>query len=266
MRHFFPITLLLLILSVSRSLIPAVLLLTGCGGDTAPKSAPVELVMFCAAGLKEPVTRIASAYEKDTGVKVQLQFGGSGALLSSMQIAPGDVFLAADASYMDEARTKGLIGETWPVALMKAGFGVKRGNPKEIKSLADLKKEGVRVGIGNPEAASIGKFTREILNKHGAWEGLVPTVSFPTVNELANVIKLGTVDVVIIWDAVAAQYPEVEFVSLPEFDAEKKLVTVAVTSGAKNPDAARKFCQYLTAPDKGDLIFREEGYDVVTEE
>jgi molybdate transport system substrate-binding protein len=243
-------------------LLSSMLLLTGCNGDKALKNKPVELVMFCAAGLKEPVTRIAEAYEKETGAKVQLQFGGSGGLLSSLQIAPGDIFLAADSSYTDEAKTKGLVTESWPVAQMKAGFGVPRGNPKGLTALADLKKAGIRVGIGNPEAASIGKFTRKILSQHGAWEGLVPTVSFPTVNELANAIILGTVDVVIIWDAVAAQTPEVEFVSLPEFDVEKVWVSVAVTSKARDPEAARKFCLYLNAADKGAPIFRKAGFEV----
>lgn len=237
----------------------AAILLSACQPSSDKPSR--ELVMLCAAGIKNPVTKIAQMYEEEYGVKVRLQFGGSGTLLGNLELAPADIYLAADSSYTNEAKKKGLIAETIPVAWMKAGFGVPAGNPKNLTSLADLRKEGIRVGIGNPEAASIGKFTKKILSKHGAWEGFSPAVTFPTVNELANAIKLGTIDVAILWDAVASQYPELDFVSLPEFDAERKDVTIAVTANTKEPTEALRFCRYLTAKDKGLPVFAAEGFE-----
>ena len=243
-------------------LLPVLLFLTGCQ-DSSKNGSKTELVMFCAAGMKAPVTRIAEQYAEEYGVNVRLQFGGSGTLLGNLQIAPGDIYLAADSSYTNEAKKRGLVAETIPVALMKAGFGVPAGNPKKITSLADLKREDIRVGIGNPEAASVGRFSKKILSKHGAWESLSPTATLPTVNELANAIQLNSVDVVILWDAIAHQYAGViDFVSVPEFDAEKKDVTIAVTTACKNPVEALKFCRYLSAREKGNLVFREEGYEV----
>ena len=78
----------------------------------------------------------------------------------------------------------------------------------------------------HPEAASIGKFTKKVLDQHGLWEGFEPTVLFPTVNEIANAAKLGTIDAGIVWDAIAAQYSELDFVALPEFDAEVGSINV----------------------------------------
>jgi molybdenum ABC transporter molybdate-binding protein len=238
-------------------------ILSGCTDKGDDAKVP-ELVMLCAAGIKHPVTRIAKQYEEEYGVRVQLQFGGSGTLLANLEVAGGDIYLAADSSYTNEARKKGLVAETIPVAWMKAGYGVAKGNPKQLSSLADLKNEELRIGIGNPEAASVGRFTKKVLNKHGAWEGFEPAVTFPTVNELANAIKLGTIDAAILWDAVAYQYPEVDFVSLPEFDAEKKDVTVAVATTTKNPTAALRFCRFLAARDRGLKVFEEEGFAPMT--
>ena len=161
----------------TSALFAALLSLSGCGGSS-DKEKDVELVMFCAAGMKSPITRIAKQYEEEYGGKVRLQFGGSGTLLSNLQIAPGDIYLAADSGYTNEAKKRGLVAETMPVALMKAGLGVPKGNPANISSLADLKKEGLRIGIGSPEAASVGKFAKKILSKHGAWEGLNPNGGF----------------------------------------------------------------------------------------
>ncbi len=243
-------------------LLAASLVLVSCGGDGGD-GRENTLVMFCAAGMKQPVTAIAEQYEKETGIKIQLQFAGSGTLLSSLEVAPGDIYLAADSSYTDLAKEKGLVAETMLVAYMRGGFGVPKGNPKGLAKLADVKRDDLRIGIGNPDAASIGKFTQKVLSEEGLWEGFEPEVQFPTVNELANAIKLGTVDAAILWDAVAHQYPEIDFVNLPEFDRRKKDITVGVLTKSNQPTEALKFCRYLTAHDKGLPLFEKDGYEII---
>ena len=218
--------------------------------------------MFCAAGMTGPVTRLAEQYKEEKGIPVRLQFGGSGTLLSNLQLAPGDIFLAADSSYVDEAKQRGLTGEAFVVAEMRAGLGVQAGNPENLNSVNDIRRKGIRVAIGNPESAAIGRLTKSVMIRHGLWDGFEPVAEFSTVSELANAIKLSTVDAVILWDAIAHQYPEIDFVSLPEFDDEWKAVTVAVTQGAKSPEKARDFCLYLSDPSTGGIVFREEGYRV----
>lgn len=235
--------------------------LSSCGGDGDSNE---PLVIYCAAGMKKPMDAIAKEYEEEFGVKFEIQYAGSGALMTMFQAANrGDIYLAADSSYTDEAREKNLIDETMGVGFMTAGFGVPTGNPKNLTTLADLKKEGVRSAIGDPETASIGRFTRKVMMKNDAWEGYEPTAMTPTVNELANQVKIGAVDVAILWDAIARQYEEIDFVHLPEFDAEKKDITVAILKTSKQPTEALKFCRYLTARDKGLKQFKADGYEVI---
>ena len=241
----------------------AAVVLSGCGGGEDAGKEKTELVMFCAAGMKKPVTKIIEQYEEEYGVTVRLQLGGSGTLLTSLNVTDGDIYLAADSSYTDLAREKGLLAETMPVAVMRAGFGVPKGNPKKITRLSQVGDKELGFGIGNPDAASVGKFTRKILSKHGLWDGFEPAVLFPTVIELANSLKLGTVDAVIMWDAVAHQYPEIDFVNLPEFDSEEKDITVGVLKDSKQATEALRFCRYLTARDQGLKVFADDGYEVV---
>ncbi len=250
-----------LALRLAVALFLPALLLVACGG--AGESSSKAVVMFCAAGIKAPVAAIAKKYEEEYGVKVQLQYGGSGTLLSSLEIAPGDIYLAADSGYTDIAKGKKLVAETMPVAFMRAGFGVPKGNPKGLSKLEDLARDDLKVGIANPDAASVGKFTKKVLSKHGIWKNVKPTVLLPTVNELANALKLGTVDVVVCWDALAHQYEEIDFISLPEFEAEKKNITVGVLKASKQPTEALRFCRYLTAKDKGLPVFKAEGYEII---
>ncbi|MFV1994722.1 MAG: extracellular solute-binding protein [Verrucomicrobiales bacterium] len=231
--------------------------------DATSGSGRPPLVMFCAAGIRAPVTEIAEAYQQEYGVEIQLQFAGSGTLLSSLAVGGGDIYLAGDASYTAIAREKGLLEEIFPVSFLTAGFGVPAGNPQKLASLDDLARPGLRIGLANPEAASVGKFTKKILSKHGHWDGLEPEVLFPTVNELANALKLGTIDVAILWDATANQYPEVDFVHLPEFDVQKKTVSAGVLSASSNPTGALKFLRYLTARDRGAPVFAEHGFEIL---
>ena len=244
-------------------LLPAVfsgILLTSCGRSGEAKK---PLVMFCAAGMKSPVSEIARTYEQEYGIPILLQYAGSGTLLSNVAIGTGDIYLAADASYTDIAQHKGLIAETMPVAMMKAGLGVPAGNPKGLVGLEDLKRDDLRVGVANPEMASIGKFTKQVLHQHGLWDQIKPTVFLPTVNELMNALKLGTVDVVILWDALTHQYDEIDFISLPEFSPLPKRVTVGILTSSQQPTEALRFCRYLTAKEKGLPTFQAEGYSVI---
>ena len=84
----------------------------------------------------------------------------------------------------------------------------------------------------------------------------------PTVNEVANDIKLGSADVGFAWDAIANQYQELSFVSLPEFESKKKSVTIGLLNSTTNAPAALKFARFLSSSDRGQKIFSEEGYQI----
>ena len=91
--------------------------------DSSPmvNGAPVdELFVYCAAGMRYPMEEIASQYEREFGVNVQLQYGGSNTLLSQIKVADtGDLYLAGDASYIQQAVDAGLMNEVFDLANMK---------------------------------------------------------------------------------------------------------------------------------------------------
>lgn len=153
-----------------------------------------SLLVFCAAGISAPVEAAAREYEQAYGVRVQLQYGGSGALLSNLRLTDtGDLYLAADESYTKSARAMGLLAEIIPLARQRPVIAVARGNPKKIHTLEDLRRPDVRVAMANPDAASIGRTVRDLLQKSGQWDATKQhvTVFKPTVNDVANDVKLG---------------------------------------------------------------------------
>ena len=239
------------------------------GGKEFKKGSVPELLIYCAAGLKPVLEPVADSFKKEYGINVQTQYGGSGTLLSNLEISKtGDLFLAGDQSYIKIAREKNLIDETIPLSEMKPVLAVRKDNTKKINGLQDLLRDDVKTALANPDAASIGRETKLILESVGLWGKIEEQVSAhgvfkPTVMELANDLKLGAVDAAIVWDSTVAQYTELATVEVAEFANKPVLVSIAVLKSSSNPTLALRFARYLGARDKGLLEFKKLGYNIV---
>jgi molybdenum ABC transporter molybdate-binding protein len=222
-----------------------------------------SLFLYCAAGVKPPVEAAANDYAREYGINVSLQYGGSGTLLNNLRIArKGDIYLAADDSYVSIAHRQGLVLESIPLAKLRPVVAVRRDELRQITTVEDLLEEGLRLAIANPDAASVGKLTRKMFQEAGYWDALEErvTVFKPTVTDVANDIKVGAVDVGIIWDATANQYPDIAAIHLPLFENYSRTVAVGVLSSSDAPTSALTFLRYLGAKDKGLKRFAEMGY------
>ena len=226
-----------------------------------------QLLLYCAAGMKPVVAEAVKNFRKETGIEISVQYGGSGTLLGNLQVAKkGDLYLAADISYIEIARSKGLLAEAIPLASIRPVIAVKKGNPKNINSIADLLRNDVTFALANPTAASVGKITKKILEKSGDWEQVAKAVKVkkPTVNETAGDVIIGAVDAAILWDATVAQNSKhLDLVRLPIFEVAPQNVTIGVLKWADNSAEALQFARYLQAPDKGQKLFGKAGCQTV---
>ncbi len=231
--------------------------------SSAPAAAPEgPILVYCAAGVRKPVEAAVKSY----GAGVQLNFGGSNTLLAQAELVrKGDLFIAADDSYVQLAREKGLAAEALPLARQVPVLAVAKGNPRKVRSLDDLLRADVKLGQANPDATAVGKLVRQALEKKGRWAALKEkTLVFkPTVNEVANDLKLGTVDAGFVWDATVQQYPELERVDVPELAGLKAEVVAVVLKSSSMPSAALRFARYLAARDRGQAEFKKDGYEGV---
>ncbi|OPZ19300.1 MAG: putative binding protein precursor [candidate division BRC1 bacterium ADurb.BinA364] len=146
---------------------------------------------------------------------------------------------------------------------MRPVIAVKAGNPRNIQTLEDLLREDVKLALANPDAASVGKQTQELLAEHGLWERAEAAVRDrgvfkPTVNELAMDVKIGSATAAIVWDSIAAQYPELEAIAIA--GASTVDISIGVLDWCANPRRALHFCRYLSAPEKGGRIFEQMGF------
>ena len=218
------------------------------------------LTVFCAAGLKNPVEAAAQQYQRETGVAVRLQFGPTGTVLSQLRAAKsGDILIAADDGSVADAQKSGVIREVLPLAKQKPVIAVRAGNPKAIRSIADLLRDDVKVALANPDSASISRVTRSVLGD--TWPKLAAraTVMKPAVTEVALDLQLGTVDAAILWDSIVGQF-KVEAVIVPELSSRSENASACVTEFCAQPAAALHFARWLAAPDKGGAIFKVNGF------
>ncbi len=214
----------------------------------------------------EPVAR---DYEAQYGTKIELQYGGSGTLLSNLEVSHvGDLYIPADESYLVITRQKKLTAEILPLAQMKPLVVVQKGNPKNIKNFQDLLLPTVRLTLANPEAASIGKLTQKLLQEKNLWGKLAQSVKEngvfkPTVFDVANDLKMGAADAGILWDSTLHQYPELEEAPLPLFPGVVSTASVAVLKSTEHPRTALHFARYLTAKDRGMLEVKKRGFSEI---
>ncbi len=232
--------------------------------DQRPEGGAKSITVYCAAGLKKPVAAAAELYRKEYGVEVQLQYGGTGTLLSQIRVAQrGDLFVAADETAVEAAKKAGAVEEVLPLCHQYPVIAVRAGNPKNVQSFEDLFRDDLKVAVANPEAASVGKATKATAGAR--WEELAGkvTVMKPTVTEMAADLSLGSIDAAVLWNSTVPQFKGIEAIEVAQFANRVDTVTVSVLSASQHPASALMFARFLTAPDKGAKIFREKGFKAI---
>lgn len=227
---------------------------------------PKTITAFVGSASKPALEEAASAFEQETGIRVYLNFSGSGTMLSQIELSQsGDLYIPGSPDYMVKAEKKGIIdpASVEMIAYLIPVIAVPHGNPKNIQSLADLARPGVEVGIGNPEAVCVGLYAVEILD-HNHVLGDVSkniVVHAKSCEDTATLISLKAVDAVIGWDVFHHWDPEnIDVVYLsPEQLPRLAYVPGAVTEFSQDKESARKFLDFLvSAP--GQEIFQKCGY------
>ncbi len=234
------------------------LLSQGCGAD------PPRL--YCAAGIRGPVDELAKEFGRRHDLTFECDYRGSEVLLSAVKLTgEGDLYMPADVYYVEMAEEAGLIvpDSTRATCYFIPVIMVRKGNPKKIFTLADLTRPEVEVGLGNPDACAIGRKSMKLLAKNDIDSAKVNVVVHTsTVNELGNHIKLKAVDAVIVWDAVAALYPDdAEAVSIPLQQNIISTVSVGVLRSSKHPKLAAEFIEFVCSED-GREVFRKHHYTI----
>lgn len=234
------------------------------GSATAVAEEP--LIVHSGAALRPCLEEIAQAYEKETGKKLELRYGGSQTVMTNLEVTgQGDLFLPGDDSYIRLAEKKGLLAEVLPLAKMRVVLVARPGLEVDFKTLGELLQRNLKLAQTNPDAAAIGKLTREHLQTTGTWDKLkeLTTVFTGNVSEAANAVQLGTVDAGFVWDVTAQQFPKLTRVDLPELKDVVARLQIAVVAGSARPTEALRFARFVAGRDRGLVSFTKFGFSDV---
>lgn len=237
-------------------------------GITAAHAAE-SLLVFAGAATVPATTEAAKVFEQKTGVKVDVVFGGSGAVLAQMKLAKrGDLYFPGSSDYMEIAKRNGdVLAETEKVIVyVVPAINVQKGNPHNIKTLKDLTKPGLRVAIANPEGVCVGAYAVEIFEKEFTAEektALKANIKNYTgsCEQTATAISLKLADAVIGWSVFQDWDPErIETVPLPKEQIPRLgYIPIAISKFSKQRELAQRFIDFVTGPE-GQAIYAKHKY------
>lgn len=151
-------------------LLLAAISLVGCRADVAG-----ELRVAVASNFSEPMTRIATGFQRETGREVTLSFGSTGKHYAQIRNgAPFDLFFAADKRRPTLLEQEGaaVAGSRFTYALGKIVLW----SPSSdyVDSTADVLSRGAFrfLAVANPELAPYGRAAQEVLQATGLWDAL----------------------------------------------------------------------------------------------
>ncbi len=235
---------------------------TKAATPAATMAAEKTLLVYCGAGMKEPMDEIAEIFEEKEGVKIEYTYGGSAQLLSQIELyQTGDAYMPGALAYIQSAMDKGFVDKNQSVVYHVISIVVPKGNPANITRLEDLAKPGVRVAIGEPTGPAIGQGTKKMLEKDGLWDAVSANavVMSGTVNELLVYVAMNQADAALIYDDL--YNPEaMEKIEIPKAQGKVDVVPIGTLTFSKNKEDAEKFMNFV-ASDEGKAIFAKHGFE-----
>lgn len=241
-------------------LLAGVILTAGCTSTDSAENK--TLLVYCGAGMKEPMEEIAELFKEREGITIEYTYGGSAQMLSQIELyQTGDAYMPGALAYIQSAMDKGFIDKSEKVIYHVITIIVPKGNPANITSLEDLAKPGVRVAIGEPTGPAIGQGTKKMLEKDGLWEAVSANVvvKSATVNELLVYVAMKQADAALVFEDL--YNPEaMDKIDIPKEQGKVDIVPIGTLKFSTNKEDAEKFLNFVASAE-GKAIFAKHGFE-----
>ncbi len=256
---------------VSAAVVALGLVAAGCSSGSNPQSSSTTsttvakatgaITVSAAASLTEAFTKIGADFKAaNPQATTTFNFGSSGTLATQIQQgAPADTFASADEDTMNKLVAANLVEGTPVVfARNKLVIVTKPGNPKQVKTLADL--AGLDVVSLCGETVPCGKYAAQILQTAGVTIPETKVTRGTDVKTTLAAVTTGDADAAIVYvtDAKAAG-SAVTTVTIP--DAQNAIATypIATLSATTNAATAQAFVDFVMSV-KGQATLRSFGF------
>lgn len=238
------------------------LLFVGCTKNNEEKTLTVSI----AASLQKPMEKIATNFEKEYGVKIQYNVGGSGTL--KKQIDDGadvDLFFSANTKYAEDLINEGLVnkGESYKILSNKLVLIENNDYNQKINSLEDLKSAEGKIAMGDVSTVPAGQYAKESLEKLGIFKDVESKLVFArSVTSVKTYVENGEANLGFVYKTDALDLKNSKIVYEVPNDYHKPIeYELCLLKNSKNSEEAKKFIDYLENSESK-KIFSEYGFGV----
>lgn len=215
----------------------------------------VPEVTFFGGGLnRKAMEPIIEAFQKREGVRVNAVFQGCGALNAQMSTIDDqntdfgfpDAYIACDVYYLEP------VGEWFDnkaaISSTRIVIVTTKGNPHNIKTLADLAKPGLRLVLGHPTHCTLGGLSERLLKVEGIYDDVMKNVIElqPSSGFMVPPVVSGAAD------ASLAYYPDTlaerDKISVVEIDTKyaKAVQPFAIANTSKHRHLMRRLYDFIS--------------------
>lgn len=240
-----------------------------------------KLRLMSGAMLKPAIDELLKRFQAREGVEITTVYNGCGILVSQMkafrQRPEGaaqfpDAYFACDVSFMSQVQH--WFDAALTISRNDMVLAVAKGNPKGVKSAADLARPELRVGFAHPQNSALGALTDDLLKKLGLHEKVYaakrgqPIVHADAGHMLVNQLRVGALDVVVVYRSnilsagETANYVELVDMNLPEAVA---IQPYAVAKDSEHKYLMRRLLEAILTPESKNH-FLESGFQWVAKD
>lgn len=219
-----------------------------------------DLTVFAAASMREALERIGTAYEAETGTSVVFSFAGTGILARQVEAgAPADVFVSADADWMDyaverDAVDPGSVRQIASNALVL--IGPRDDEPLSLTPAAlEGHLDGQRLAIADPDTVPAGRYGRAALEEIGLWQSVSGRLA-PMENvrvALASVAR-GDTPLGLVYRTDAVIEPAVSILAELPLSSHPEIRYLAARTGSGSREAAGAFVEFLASEQSQEIL------------
>jgi molybdate transport system substrate-binding protein len=250
-----------------RAALAVALLWSGLAGPALAQDRPV--LVFAAASLRTALDEAAAAFRRERGQAVAISYAASGALARQIeQGAPADLFISADAAWMDHAAERRLVRPDTRIDLFgnELVLVAPARNAATLRlapgaDLAGFVGDG-RLAIGEPRSVPAGAYARQALQALGLWAGVESRLAqADNVRAVLALVARGEARAGVVYRTDAQAEPGVRVIdAFPPGSHAPIVYPAALTAGSTNEGAAA-FLAFLRGT-PAQAIFAAQGFTI----
>jgi molybdate transport system substrate-binding protein len=220
------------------------------------EASAAEITVLLNQATESGVRELAAGFEKATGHKVNVSFQGGPALNQKINAGDGDLASLGFDQFANFVKSGKVVdGSVVEYGRVGNGIAVKAGAPKPDISTPDAFKRAMlqAKSIGHTNAGT-GPFNTRVFQKLGIYDEIKGKIKIVE-GRVAEFVAKGDVEIGIQQTNVIQPWPGTDYVGpLPAELMEYGRVGVGVLTGAKQPEVAKAFAQYMGDPANAALL------------